>query len=139
MQNVLTTPTIPLGARSSRTWLWVGRVLTGLVVAFLLVDAIAKLIAVAPVVEGTRQLGYAVGVIRPLGVLLVVSTLLHVIPRTQLVGALLLTAYLGGATATLVRAGTPFWFPVAMGAIIWITYYLRSPSLRALFRSPQSR
>lgn len=138
MENVL-APTILLGARRSRTSLWVGRVLTGLVVAFLLVDAIAKLIAVAPVVEGTRHLGYAVEVIRPLGVLLAVSTLLHVIPRTQLVGALLLTAYLGGATATHVRTGTPFWFPVAMGAIIWITYCLRSPSLRALLLSTQSR
>jgi hypothetical protein len=138
MENVL-APTIPLAARSSRTSLWVGRVLAGLVVAFLLFDAIAKLLAVAPVVAATRQLGYAVEVIRPLGVLLAVSTLLHLIPRTQLIGALLLTAYLGGATATHVRAGTPFWFPVAMGAIIWITYYLRSPSLRALFLSPQAR
>jgi hypothetical protein len=137
MENML-APTIPLDVRRSRTSLWVARVLAGLVVAFLLLDALAKLIAVAPVVEATRQLGYAVGVIRPLGVLLAVSTLLHLIPRTQLIGALLLTAYLGGATATLVRAGTPFWFPVAMGAIIWITYYLRSPSLRALFFSPQA-
>jgi len=138
MENVL-APTIPLAARSSRTSVWVGRVLAGLVVTFLLLDAIAKLIAVAPVVQATRQLGYAIEVIRPLGVLLALSTLLHLIPRTQLIGALLLTAYLGGATATHVRMGTPFWFPVVMGAIIWITYYLRSPSLRALFLSPQAR
>jgi hypothetical protein len=138
MENVLAS-TIPLGARSSRGSLWVGRVLTGLVVAFLLLDALAKLVAVAPVVEGTRQLGYAVGVIRPLGLLLALSMLLHVIPRTQLGGALLLTAYLGGATATHVRVGAPFWFPVAMGAIIWIAYYLRSPGLRAFVRSTQAR
>jgi hypothetical protein len=127
-------------ARSSRTSLWVSRGLTGLMVAFLLVDAIAKVLAIAPVVAATRHLGYAVEVIRPLGVLLALATLLHVIPRTQLLGALLLTAFLGGATATHVRAGTPFWFPVAMGAIIWIAYYLRSPSLRALIlSSPQTR
>jgi hypothetical protein len=141
MENVL-TPTISVGApsshtvRVSRTWLWVGRVLTGLVAAFLLFDAIAKLLMLAPVIEGTRQVGYAVGVIRPLGLVLVVSTLLHLIPRTQLLGALLLTAYLGGATATHVRLGQPFWFPVAMGAILWIAYGLRSPSLRALFLAP---
>jgi hypothetical protein len=138
MENVL-APTNPLVVRSPRPSLWVGRVLTGLVVAFLLADAVGKLLVVAPVVEGTRQLGFAVEIIRPLGVLLAVSTLLHVMRRTQLVGALLLTAYLGGATATQVRAGTPFWFPVAMGAIIWIAYGLRSPSLRALLLSPQAR
>ena len=138
MENVLSQPA-PLAAQSSQTSLWIGRVLSGLVVAFMLADALGKLLAVAPVVEGTRQLGFAVGVIRPLGVLLAVSALLHVIPRTQLVGALLLTAYLGGATATQVRAGGPFWFPVAMGAIIWIAYGLRSPSLRALLFSSQPR
>lgn len=135
MENVL-APTTPLAARSSRTSLWVGRAFTGLVIAFLLADALAKLMAVAPVVEATQRLGYAVAVIRPLGVLLAVSALLHLIPRTQLIGALLLTAYLGGATATHVRSGTPFWFPVVLGAIIWLTYYLRSPSLRALFSHP---
>ena len=66
---------------------------------------------------------------------LALSTLLHLLPRTQFVGALLLTAYLGGATATHVRIGQPFWFPVAMGAILWIAYALRSPSLRALILS----
>ena len=138
MENVLVS-TNALGAGNSRTALWTGRVLTGLVVTFLLLDAVAKLLMLAPVIEGTRQLGYAVGVIRPLGVLLVVSTLLHLFPRTQLVGALLLTAYLGGATATHVRSGTPYWFPVVMGAILWLAYSLRSPGLRALFLSTQNR
>lgn len=134
MENVLASPplTTTLAARGSRAEVWTGRVLTGLVAAFLLLDAIGKLIPVAPVVEGSRQLGYAVEVIRPLGVVLAVSTVLHVLPRTQLLGAALLTAYLGGATATHVRAGTPFWFPVAMGALLWIAYFLRSPRLRAL-------
>jgi hypothetical protein len=137
MENVLApiAPIAPIAARSSRASRWIGRGLTGLVVAFLL----AELLVLAPVVAATRQLGYAVGVIRPLGVVLALSTLLHLLPRTQLLGAVLLTAYLGGATATHVRSGTPFWFPVAMGAIIWITYYLRSPGLRALVRSAQGR
>ena len=76
MENVLASTT-SLGAPSPRTSLWVGRVLAGLVVAFLLLDALGKLLALAPVVEGTRQLGFGVGVIRPLGLLLAVSTLLH--------------------------------------------------------------
>jgi hypothetical protein len=86
-----------------------------------------------PVLEGTERLGYAVDVIRPLGIVLGVSTLLHVIPRTQLIGAVLVTAYLGGATATHVRTGTPFWFAVGMGVILWIAYALRTPKLRTLF------
>jgi len=146
MENVLTPNTrlgarSPSGARASRrTELWIGRVLTGLCAAFLLVDAAGKLLMLAPYVEGTRQVGYALGVLRPLGVVLALSTLLHLFPRTQLLGALLLTAYLGGATATHVRMGQPFWFPVAMGAILWIAYALRSPSLRALIlSSPQTR
>jgi DoxX-like protein len=154
MENVL-NPTTSIGApspvgapssrvvRTSRAGLWIGRVLTGLCVAFLLFDALGKLLLLAPVVAATQKIGFAVGVIRPLGLVLALSTLLHLFPRTQLVGALLVTAYLGGATATMVHAGQPFWFPVAMGAILWIAYALRSPSLRALILSsshiPQTR
>jgi hypothetical protein len=134
MENVL-TPSISLGARGARTSVWIGRVLTGLCAAFLLFDATGKLLVLAPVLEATRKLGFAVGVIRPLGVVLALSTLLHLLPRTQLVGALLVTAYLGGATAAMVLVGRPFWFPVAMGVILWIGYTLRSPSVRALLLS----
>jgi DoxX-like family len=116
---------------SSRVGLWTGRVLTGLVVAFLAVDAGAKLIPLAAVVEASQKLGLGVGVLRPLGVLLLASTLLHVVRRTQLLGAVLVSAYLGGATATHVLTGTPFWFPVAMGVLLWVAYGLRSPQLRA--------
>jgi DoxX-like family len=140
MENVL-TPTISLGARGariSRTRVWIGRVLTGLCAAFLLFDATGKLLVLAPVLEATRQLGFAVGVIRPLGVVLALSTLLHLLPRTQLVGALLVTAYLGGATATMVHVGRSFWSPVGMGAILWIAYTLRSPGVRALLLSTHS-
>jgi hypothetical protein len=141
MENVL-NPTISVGApgargvRTSRTSLLLGRVLTGLVVAFLLFDALGKLLMLAPVVAGTQKIGFAIGVIRPLGLVLALSTLLHLFPRTQLIGALLVTAYLGGATATMVHAGQSFWFPVAMGAIFWLAYMLRSPSLRALILIP---
>jgi hypothetical protein len=144
MENVL-TPTSSLDARSpralrpARAWLWIGRVLTGLCAAFLLFDAVGKLLMLAPYVEGTRRVGYAIGVIRPLGVVLALSTLLHLLPRTQFIGALLLTAYLGGATATHVRIGQPFWFPVVTAAILWIAYALRSPSLRALILSSSPR
>jgi hypothetical protein len=134
MENVL-TPHLPLTTRGARAQVWTGRVLTGLIVAFLLLDAVGKLIPLAVVVEGTQKVGYAVEVIRPLGFVLAVSTLLHVIPRTELLGAVLLTAYLGGATATHVRQGAPFWFLVVMGVVLWAAYALRSPRLRSLLHS----
>ena len=135
MEDVFDSPPL-LTTHGSRAQVWTGRVLTGLIVAFLLLDAIGKLIPLAPVVEGTQKVGYAVDVIRPLGVVLAVSALLHLVPRTQFVGAVLLTAYLGGATATHVRIGTPFWMPVLMGVILWIAYALRSSRLRAFLLSP---
>jgi hypothetical protein len=144
MENVL-NPTISVGAPSARvagaspTSRLIGRVLTGFCAAFLLFDALGKLLLLAPVVAGTEKIGFALGVIRPLGTVLALSTLLHLFARTQLIGALLVTAYLGGATATMVHAGQPFWFPVVMGAILWIAYALRSPSLRALILPPRSR
>lgn len=132
MDSVLVSPH-PLPAPSSRARVWTGRVLTGLIATFLAIDSIGKLIPLDAYVEGTQKVGYAVETLRPLGLVLLLSTVLHVIPRTQLVGAALLTAYLGGATATHVRMGTPFWFPVGMGVLVWIAYYLRSSQLRALF------
>ncbi|MBK7398441.1 MAG: DoxX family protein [Myxococcales bacterium] len=128
----LDVDTTTSAATPSRAALWTGRVLTGLIAAFLLFDAIGKLVPVAPVVEATQKLGFAPGTIRPIGALLAVSTVLHLVPRTQFVGAVLLTAYLGGATATHVHTGTPFWFSVAMGVLLWIAYVLRQPLVRAV-------
>ena len=129
MENVLTS-TLP-AAPISKTLVWVGRVLTGLAVAFLLFDGAIKLVPIAAVVEACQRLGYPADIARHLGLLLVTCTVLHVIPRTQVIGGLLLTAYLGGATATHVRVGDPFWFPVVVGVILWVGFYLRQPRLRA--------
>jgi hypothetical protein len=134
MENVLASSRM-IVTRGSPALVWTGRVLTGLILAFLLLDALGKLLMLAPVIEGTQKVGYAIGVIRPLGLVLAVSALLHLVPRTQFLGAVLLTAYLGGATATHVRVGTPFWMPVAMGVILWIAYCLRSSRLRAFLFS----
>jgi len=118
-----------------RSLVWTGRTLTGLIVAFLLVDAIGKLIPLAPYVEGTKQAGYALELLRPLGLLLAIPTLLHLIPRTQFFGALLLTAYFGGAVATHVRAGSSPWFPVVFCVILWAAYVMRCARLRAFLRA----
>jgi hypothetical protein len=136
MENVITSSAAfePI-APTPRAMVWTGRVLTGLIVAFLLVDAIGKLIPLAPYVEGTRQVGYAVELLRPLGLLLAIPTLLHLIPRTQFFGALLLTAYFGGAVATHLRVGTSAWFPIVFCIILWAGYVMRSARLRAFLRS----
>jgi len=136
MENVIaSTPTLERLEHNPSTLVWTGRVLTGLIVAFLLVDAIGKLIPLAPYVEGTRQVGYAVELLRPLGLLLAIPTLLHLIPRTQFFGALLLTAYFGGAVATHLRVGTSAWFPVVFCVILWAAYAMRSAQLRAFLRT----
>ena len=134
MENVLASSPL-IVTRGYPALVWTGRVLTGLILAFLLLDALGKLLMLAPVIEGTQKVGYAVEVIRPLGLVLAVSALLHLVPRTQFLGAVLLTAYLGGATATHVRIGTPFWMPVVMGVVLWIAYCARSSRLRTFLFS----
>jgi hypothetical protein len=131
MEQVLISPSLTV-APFSKKLVWTGRVLTGLVVAFLVFDGAVKLVPIEPVLEACRHLGYPVELARHLGVVLLSCTALFVIPRTQWLGALLLTAYLGGATATHVRIGDPFWFPIAMGVLLWAGFYLREPRLRAL-------
>ncbi len=90
----------------SKKTLWAGRILSALPALFLLVDAIMKLVKPAPVVAATVALGYPESVILPLGIVLLICTALYVIPRTAVLGAILLTGYLGGAVATQVRIGS---------------------------------
>jgi hypothetical protein len=137
MENVLTSPAL-VAAPVSNKLVWTGRVLTGLAVAFLVFDAVVKLVPIAVVVESCQRLGFPAELARNLGLVLLGSTLLHVIPRTQVVGTLLLTAYLGGATATHVRIGDPFWFPILMGIILWAGLCLRNPRLRGLLVAPSA-
>jgi hypothetical protein len=100
-------------------------------VAFLLFDSSMKIFKFAPAVEGTAKLGYPANSLVPMGIALLVSTLLYAIPRTSILGAILLTGYLGGATATHVRVGEPwFLFPVFLGVLAWLALYLRDAQLR---------
>jgi hypothetical protein len=136
MENVIaSSTTFQSPDHTARPLVWTGRILTGLIVSFLLVDAVGKLIPLALYVEGTKQVGYSLELVRPLGLLLAIPTLLHLIPRTQFFGALLLTAYFGGAVATHVRLGTSPWFPVAFCIILWAGYVMRSARLRAFLRT----
>jgi hypothetical protein len=120
----------------SKKRIWAGRIMSALPALFLLVDGVAKLAKPAPVVEGTVKLGYPESVIVPLGIILLTCTILYVIPRTSVLGAILLTGYLGGAVATHVRVGDPLFthvlFPVYLGVLIWGGLYLRDDRLPAL-------
>lgn len=112
--------------------LWTARILGTLVVLFLLMDAVGKILRLAPYVEGTARVGYSPSVLVPLGLVLLASTILYAVPRTAVLGAILLTGYLGGATATHVRIGEPFIMPVVFGIIVWGCLYLRDERLRSL-------
>ena len=123
------------GSRS-RAKIWTGRVLSGFVVLFLTFDAVIKLLKLSFVVEGTLKLGYPESSIVPLGVVLLASVVAYVVPRTSVLGAILLTGYLGGAIATHVRVGDPLFshvlFPLYVAALVWGGLYLRDARVGAL-------
>ena len=119
----------------SKTSLWVGRIVSYLPALFLLVDGAMKLVKPQVVVEATVNLGYPESVIVPIGVVLIVCTILYLIPATSVLGAILLTGYLGGAVATHVRVNEGLFsivFPVIFGVLLWLGLYLRDARLRAL-------
>lgn len=122
----------PPAAGASRAGIVTGRVLTTLAVVFLLVDGIARAVHFQPYLDGTLRAGFDAGLSIPIGILLVVCTVLYALPVTTVLGAILLTAYLGGATATNLRIGDPIIFPVIFGVWVWAGVYLRDSRLAAL-------
>jgi hypothetical protein len=113
----------------------IGTALSALVIAFLLFDSTGKLLVLEPVREGSAALGYPESTIFGVGVILLLSTLLYAIPRTSVLGAILLTAYLGGATASHVRVGDglfPLFFSVGFGCLVWLGIFLREQRLSGL-------
>lgn len=109
---------------------WTGRVMSGICILFLFVDGIMKVFLNHYHVDGTTQLGWSANAVHPIGIVLVICTTLHVIPRTSIVGALLLTGYLGGAVAIMARTGLPFFFPLVLAVLLWIGLCLRNDKLR---------
>ncbi len=121
-------------SRSAR----IGRGISTLAILFLIFDSSGKLFEVQPVIDGTVRLGYSPDMVFTLGMLLLVCVVTYVVPRTALLGAVLLTGYLGGAVATHVRVESPLFthvlFPVYLGALLWGGLLLREARLRALLR-----
>src|SRR5437016_10566758 len=117
---------------------WTGRIMSFLPAVFLLVDGAMKLAKPRFVVEATVQLGYPESVIVPLGIVLLACTVVYLVPTTSVLGAILLTGYLGGAVATHVRVGAGAFevlFPVFLGTLLWGGLVLRDDRLRALLPS----
>ena len=116
--------------------LWTGRVLTAIPILFLAFDGAAKVMNVAAVRESMAQLGYPADAGVGIGIILLACVTLYAVPRTSVLGAVLLTGYLGGAIATHVRVGSPLFshtlFPIYIAAMIWGGLYLRDGRLRAL-------
>jgi hypothetical protein len=121
----------------STTALWTGRLLSGLVVLFLLFDGVIKLIPLDVVIETSRQLGIPTHLAFTLGVLTLAGTLLYAYPKTSVLGAILLTGYFGGAIYVHARAGSPLFshtlFGVYLGILLWGGLYLRDERLRLIF------
>ena len=124
--------TVPISKKSP----WAGRIVSALPVLFLLMDGVMKLFKPAFVVDATVKLGYTESTIVPLGIVLLAGTVLYVVPQTSVLGAILLTGYLGGAVATHVRVGDPLFshvlFPAYLGVLIWLVLYLRERRLHVL-------
>ncbi len=131
----------------SKSALWTGRGLSGLVVLFLALDGVMKLAKPAPILEASAKLGIGGGTITGLGLLLLACTALYAFRSTALLGAVLLTGYLGGAVATHVVTHGPvfsLFFPVILGALAWVGLALRDGRLRTLlptlaWKSPLSQ
>ncbi len=119
----------------SKAALWTGYIMSVLPALFLLMDGVMKLPKPEFVVKATVELGYPESVIVGLGIVLLTCTVLYLIPRTAVLGAILLTGYLGGAVASHLRHGDgafPVLFPVIFGALLWGGLVLRDARLRAL-------
>jgi hypothetical protein len=115
--------------------LWIGRIISALAVLFLVLDGTIKLMNIQPVVDASILLGMPVGLAPSIGILLLACTAVYLTPRTSVLGAILLTGYLGGAISLQVRVSAELFslvFPIIIGALLWGGLFLRDDQLRAL-------
>jgi hypothetical protein len=131
------------GRAESSAHIWTGRVISGLIAVFMIFDATMKFVKPAPVAAAFVRTGWPLSLSSTLGAMLLVSLVLYLIPRTAILGAVLLTGYLGGAVATNLRLQSPLFsntlFPVYFGILVWFALWLRDPQLRSLVPLRNSR
>lgn len=119
-------------SKPSKGIFWTSIVLSAIPVALLLFSAVLKLTKSPQVVQGFTQMGFSESVIIPIGITELLCTLIYLVPRTSVFGAVLLAGYLGGATVSNLRAGQSIWIPIACGVLLWLGLWLREPRLQAL-------
>jgi hypothetical protein len=115
--------------------LWTGRAISAFMVLFLIFDGVTKVLKLAPSQEATARLGYPSSLTLGIGIIVLACTVIYVIPRTSILGAILLTGYLGGAVASQVRIRAAVFdtsFPIIFCVLIWAGVFLREPRLRAV-------
>ena len=133
MTTTFATPTTDSTPAPKRgAMFWAGWVLTVLLSLMLAMGGVMNVTRSQMAVEGLNKYGYPPGVLVPLGVVVLVAVALYLFPRTAVLGAILLTGWLGGAVNTHVRAGEPWFMAVIVGALVWLALYLRDARLRAL-------
>jgi hypothetical protein len=125
-------------ASVSKKRLWAGWIFSGLALLVFALTAMLGMLNPAAAAQASAHYGYPDGSMARIAIVELVCVLLYAIPRTSVLGAILLTGYLGGAISTHVRAGEPFYLPLGVGAIVWLGLFLRDARLRALLplRSP---
>src|SRR5687767_13834786 len=115
---------------------WAGRIISAVPVLFLIFDTVIKLLNIKPVTDSFNQLGYSPGVAVGIGILELICLVTYLVPRTSILGAIILTGYLGGAVATHLRVASPLFshtlFPVYVGLLLWVGLVLRDVRSRAL-------
>jgi len=116
----------------SKASLWAGRILSALAVLLFVFTAMFSLLKPAVAMQGFAHYGYPQRAFLPIAIVELACAILYAIPRTSVLGAILLTGYLGGATATHVRVGEPPIMAIIVGIVVWLGVYLREPRLRAL-------
>ena len=128
-------PLLNVATFNSKTWIWVGRVVSTLVVLFCVFDGLMKVIKEPHVIAASAEFGFSGNEMVLIGVLMLACTILYAIPRTAILGAVLLTGYLGGAVVSNLRVGHPVFeciFPVIFGALAWGGIFVREPRVREL-------
>lgn len=118
----------------SKSSLWAGWIISGLVILFLLLDAVMKIIKEKHSIDGSVKLGWPVEHVPTIGFILLVCVILYAIPRTAVLGAVLITGYLGGAVAVMMRTPEPYYFPLVFGVLTWAGIYFRNAKLQALVK-----
>ncbi len=131
---MITTSTLTDTRRdTTKAKLWTGRVLWALGVPFMLMDTALHLTIPQVVVDASLKAGIPLSMVRPSGILELVSIVLYLVPRTAVIGAILLTGYLGGAVATNLHTEQPFWMPFVFAAFLWGSLYCRDKRVAQIF------